>query len=244
MKNTLRRFPRAYAALRRLYRAVIPSPDPAFEVTRIIEQALSHLPDVFFVQIGSNDGLSGDPLYPLASRRRNWRGLLVEPVPFLFDRLQANYSHSKRLTFANVAIGPTDGEKTFYYVDPRAKAAIPALPPWYDQLNGFDRNHIIKHLGVCVEPFIIPARIPVVTLPALLADKAVNAVNLLHVDIEGGELMVLRQFDFDRYRPTVILYEHAHLSACDKSAAISLLSGVGYALSGHGGDTLAIANPC
>src|SRR5688500_13005578 len=44
-------------------------------------------PDAFFVQIGANDATHNDPLNR-AIRRADWRGLLVEPVPYVFARLE------------------------------------------------------------------------------------------------------------------------------------------------------------
>ena len=42
------------------------------------------------MQIGSNDGRSGDPLY-LFIRRDAWRGVLIEPVDYVFRQLKKNY---------------------------------------------------------------------------------------------------------------------------------------------------------
>lgn len=71
---------------------------------------------VSFVQIGSNDGLSGDPLHDFIMNN-NWTGILVEPMPLLFEQLKKNYSSCpQKLVFANVAISNHNGEASFYYV--------------------------------------------------------------------------------------------------------------------------------
>ena len=57
-----------------------------------------------FIQIGANDGEYGDPLRRFITKYA-WRGLLVEPQPAVFAKLQKNYSdHKERLVFENVAI--------------------------------------------------------------------------------------------------------------------------------------------
>ncbi len=48
----------------------------------------SALPRVTFVQIGANDGVWNDPIEPYL-RGEKWRGVLVEPVPYVFARLKA-----------------------------------------------------------------------------------------------------------------------------------------------------------
>ena len=52
-----------------------------------------------FLQIGSNDGISGDPLNFFINNY-NWKGILIEPIPFLYKQLQLNSLHKKdNLTF-------------------------------------------------------------------------------------------------------------------------------------------------
>jgi hypothetical protein len=76
----------------------------AWRVRRIVERTFEARENVFFVQIGSNDGSRGDPLYAAVRRHGHWRGILVEPVPFVFERLKNNYDNDPRLIFENVAI--------------------------------------------------------------------------------------------------------------------------------------------
>lgn len=78
---------------------------------------------VTFLQIGSNDGLTRDPIYQLISRNNGWCGLFVEPVPYLFERLKKNYSsvnNPSRLQFFNGAINEGVNQN-FYFVDEHAK---------------------------------------------------------------------------------------------------------------------------
>src|SRR5688572_761255 len=66
---------------------------------------------VTFVQIGAFDGLAGDPLRPLILENENWTGVLAEPHPDAFERLQRNYAaQSQRLKFLNAAISNEPGE--------------------------------------------------------------------------------------------------------------------------------------
>lgn len=53
-------------------------------------------PNAFFVQIGANDGYSLDPL-TVQIERREWRGIMVEPVPYVFAWLAERYGNHPRL---------------------------------------------------------------------------------------------------------------------------------------------------
>jgi len=58
----------------------------------------------FFVKVGANHGLTGDPVADLILNENSWKGLLIEPVPYCFDRLQLNYSGRKRFVCEQIAI--------------------------------------------------------------------------------------------------------------------------------------------
>ena len=70
----------------------------------------------FFVQIGACDGVFVDPIHRFIIKHR-WRGVLVEPVPYLFNLLMQNYE-GYNLIFENVAISDKEEIKPLYYVDP------------------------------------------------------------------------------------------------------------------------------
>ena len=72
-------------------------------------------PSAVFIEIGSNAGDHHDHLRPLILSRQ-WRGLMVEPVPYVFDRLQSNYGDLDRVTLVNVAIADRDGRLPFYHL--------------------------------------------------------------------------------------------------------------------------------
>ncbi len=191
------------------------------------------------VQIGSNDGKSKDPLFDLIQKNTNWQALFVEPVPYLFERLKANYGDDPRFTFEKVAIN--DGsQQTFYSVKEEAKNHIPDLPVWYDQLNSFDRENIVKHLDGALEPYIVETEIEGITLQKLLSKNQIQQVDLLHIDTEGYDWKILSQLDFKQYQPNVILYEHRHISEEERKASLNFLKRK-YRIYNLGGDFICIS---
>ena len=156
------------------------------EVARFLSD-LSHQPEVRFVQIGSSDGKTGDPVYELVSKNKHWKGVLVEPVDFLHRKLKENYSNRRDRVFENVLISKHSGEAQFYYLDDQAAKEFPDLPFWHDQLGSFSQRHIIAHLGERVRPFIRKEKIETITLPELLQRNEITALDLLHIDAEGHD---------------------------------------------------------
>lgn len=67
----------------------------------------------FVILIGANDGVTGDPLWEIRDICM-WRGILVEPQPEIFAKLQYNYRNNADIVCENVAIGVTDGEMQLY----------------------------------------------------------------------------------------------------------------------------------
>jgi FkbM family methyltransferase len=206
----------------------------------VVEDALGNRTDVFFVQIGANDGQAGDPLHELIRRSPAWRGLLIEPVPYVFARLKQSHPDGGRFVCENVAIGAAAESRDFYYVSDRARDVLgSALPATFDQLGSFDPHHIRKHCGPEIEPFIVRASIRTEPLRDVLGRHRVSRVDVLHIDTEGYDYQILRQVDFAAWPPAVILYEHSHLSHSDQAAAVRLLGDHGYRVRSFKTDTLA-----
>lgn len=178
--------------------------------------------DACIIQIGSNDGKHGDPLFELIKKNKNWNVLFVEPIPYLFEKLQDNYGQDSRFKFENIAIN--DGsQQIFYSVKKEAKNHLPNLPLWYDQLGSFIRENIINNLGEDIEPFIEETLINGITLERLFQNNQIKDLSLLHIDTEGYDWKILSQIDLTRFNPAIILFEHKHLLNSEKKEAIDFL---------------------
>ena len=195
--------------------------------------------EVFFVQIGSNDGLHGDPIYKQV-KENSWHGILVEPISEIFEKLKDNYRENWRgLIFENIAITANDtGSGEFYFVRNEDKA----LPDWVNQLSSFDKNVILKHAEYHPE---IRERIAVKhirkdSFENMIQRNHVQTIDLIHIDTEGYDFEILKQIDIEKYHPGIIMYEHKHLNEQDYKSSISLLKERGYKLFAHKGDTLAL----
>ena len=205
---------------------------PSYWIPKILPER-----DGIAVQIGSNDGRTGDPLHGWLKRKKGWSAVFVEPVPFLYERLKKTYSGEKRFSFENAVINEGE-EVAFYWVSEDARSALPDLPPWYDQLGGFNRDHITNHIPD-LEPFIQSATLKGITLVDLFDKYKLDFIDLLHIDTEGADFRILSQLDLKRFRPRLILYERKHLSKDEENESIRFLQ-ASYMLYNLGADILAV----
>lgn len=227
----------ARAVARRLVQAVRPESQP---VDVLMRRMLDAVPDLTFIQVGANAGDFEDPIAPLIHAHPKWRGVFVEPVPFAFRRLRRNYGEDPRFTFVNAAVSVTPTTQPFYYVAEHALTQLPDLPPWYDQLGSFDRDHITRHFGARIEPYIVAAKVPCLTLAEVFARLGDHPPDLLHVDTEGFDAAVVAQVRHPLRAPLLILYEHKHLAPGAARETRRHLERLGYRLRECRGDTLAV----
>lgn len=204
---------------------------------------------LFFIQVGANDGVTNDPLYPYL-RRYGWPGLLIEPQPEAFAELRMNYQGRTNLIFENVAVATTRGTQPLYRLKP-------ALYEQYHLACGynptgfasFDRLHVIrelemnfgermKGLGLLAEDCVTSSEVPCWPLQALLDKHSIACFDLLQVDTEGFDYEVMKMIDLAKYRPALIIYEHVHLSAADRSACWARLNSLGYRQFTYRGNTV------
>jgi FkbM family methyltransferase len=193
---------------------------------------------VTFVQIGSNDGTTGDPLRELAESN-GWAGVLVEPVPYVFERLRAQRAGDDRLALENAAIADRDGSAPLYHL--RERGDDEDLPEWYDQLGSFSLPTILKHEELIpnIRELLVTTDVRTLTFDSLCAQHGLTTLDVLHIDVEGYDWEVLRQVDLARYRPDIVLYERVHLSDDDAAAAQERLTSAGYAVLNAALDTVA-----
>jgi FkbM family methyltransferase len=206
------------------------------EIRRTILSALPFLdPDIFFVQIGANDGKSRDPLYEFVVANK-WRGLLVEPLPDVFDQLKENYKACSELTFENVAIAEQSGECLMYRISQDAIQKN-MLPPWcggigslLPERNSLGGRRVSKEDFREIQKHVVKQSVTASTLNELLERNSIKEFDVLVIDAEGYDYKILQQLDFRRHQPSLIQIEFVNLPESEQAAAISLLQSQGYKL--------------
>ena len=199
-------------------------------VQRSLLEQLLGADHVFFVQIGANTGANpNDPIYQLV-RARRWKGILVEPVPSVFEKLKQNYSSSRELIFEQAAISDESNAASgtvelcvpldMFMADTDGKDAI-----HYSQFSSIESTrsgiaHAHKKISV-----------PCLTFPTLLAKHGIESVDLLVTDTEGHDYFILSSIDLSSgTKPRVILFEHFYMTSDEYADLTSRLGACGYAV--------------
>lgn len=170
----------SYPALNRLDRKILPY--------------IGTKPGVF-LEIGANDGFSQSNTYHL-ERHLGWHGILVEPVPQLFDRCRRLRRASSCFNVA--CVGPDDPDAV-EVVD------LDLMSVTLGQQTESEESGRLQ--GRAGRPF----RAEATTLSCVIERADLLHVDFMSVDVEGAELKVLAGLDMARHTPTWLLVETAHV---------------------------------
>ena len=144
-----------------------------------------------YLDIGANDPkyLSNTYLF----YRHGCKGVLVEPNPTLFNRLQ---SVRPRDICLNVGVGPQEGMMPFYEYD-SAAAGLSTFSEQEVREGKARHHHKVKQVR----------QMPVVTINSILEEYFPTPPNLLSIDVEGLDTAILQSLDYARFAPDVICTE-------------------------------------
>ena len=165
---------------------------------RKLEQYLPTGPG-FFVEAGANDGYLQSNTYYL-ERFKGWSGVLVEPIPELFDRCVVERPRSMVFNCALVREGYPDPTVRMHYgglmsVVSGARGSTEADEEHVRVGNpfGWDRNYFLD----------VPAR----TLSSVLDEADAKTIDLLSLDVEGYEVEALLGLRLESHAPRLVLIE-------------------------------------
>lgn len=195
--------------------------------------------DVFFIQIGANDGFVSDPLYKFI-RRDKWQGVLIEPVDYLFKQLKANYAPintDNQLNFEQVAISNDTGSKEFYYVKSFTPSA--EMPVYLNQQGSFNKEHLQKVKENFPKVEIGKMTIPCQTISNIIKKYKPKQVDLIHIDTEGHDYHIVKSIDFESTKPNMVFFEHRHITQAQRDELKEIFSKYNYNILEEEYDTFA-----
>jgi FkbM family methyltransferase len=159
-----------------------------------------------YLDVGANDPVLGSVTKHFYDR--GWRGVNVEPIPGLFDRLRADRPRDVNL---NLGLSDREGLLTFY--------ESPAIPGWSTFSAGLAASYRDRRIELREHA------VPVTTLALVCEEHVGGPIDFLKVDVEGFERQVLAGNDWVRWRPRIVVIEDAWPESWEP-----LILGAGYLL--------------
>ena len=173
----------------------------------------------FFVEAGGNDGYTQSNTYWL-ERFRGWRGILVEPMPELFELCRAERPDATVVRAALVAADYEGDTVRMRFGDLMSSVVGAHEDRWRTDMGTVTGWRDAYEVDT-------PAR----TLSVVLDEAGAPEVDLLSLDVEGFEPSVLAGLDLERHAPRWILVEvHEGLAG---RGPIEAVLGARYALHGE-----------
>lgn len=202
------------------------------------------------LQVGANDGKTNDPLHPYVLGYR-WQSILVEPQVNVFEHeLRKTYAGVDNVHLENVAIVNSNTASMDFYVLAFTNER------WATGLASFDRHTLEKHVelgwvdkiarehNTAVpekrEDYIKSIKVEATSTSRLLQKHGFESLDVFCIDTEGYDFEILKNLDWGKYQPQLVLFESRHLSDDDFLAAQQFLRNKGYKVYWERGDTLAI----
>ena len=156
----------------------------------------------FFLQIGANDGVSHDPIHAFVTSGK-WAGIVIEPLPDVFDTLCDTYRDHPQVRKLNLAIHEELEQVTLYRPDPERFGEGSGIA----SLNPERHAHTTARTGLQADD-IVGVEVPAMSLSRLLAQENVAHLDLLQIDTEGYDMQILAGLDLEQHRPSIIRFEH------------------------------------
>lgn len=195
--------------------------------------------DIFFVEIGANDGITNDSIYPFA-KKYGWRGLLVEPQTEVFSKLEKNYAGIEGVNLVNAAIGEADGDQIFFRIrqsnDPVASAAkFPTQLASLRKESVLSQTKYVPNVAKSLEEI----RVPVMTFETLMLKTGADRFDVLIIDTEGYDAKILRSIDIERFKPSIVQYEHVFMTKAEQIEFANRFRDLGYRIAKDNLNTVA-----
>jgi len=210
---------------------------PKNQLEKILDNLFKIKPDSYVLQVGANDGFVHDPLYKFVKKYK-LKGIVVEPQKYPYKILKKIY-HKDKISVVNAAIDILDGQKEIYklsFTNDR----------WASGLSSFSKDHIESCISSGLvekkakkykiklpenkSDWITEETVKTICFATLFKNEKVEKINLLVSDTEGYDYEILKMFDFEKYKPELVLFEKTHLNKADYQECIGKLSDLGYTL--------------
>lgn len=148
-----------------------------------------------FASLGENDGITFSNVRALAER--GWSGIMVEPDPEAFKRLEALYLEYRGLYTYNYAISDYNGKKILQKSDSLLKNGDTGLVSTFNASEMERFKSVVKYTPIEVQCY---------TWRTALNRWAIKEFDVISMDVEGSEMQILPDMDLSKTK--LVCIEH------------------------------------
>lgn len=152
------------------------------------------------VDVGAHDGLEGSNSY-FFEKELGWKCILIEPLKDVFSKLVRNRNSKNSFCF-NVACY-SDLKPVEFTVCTGYTELLSGINSEYNEQHLKRIEKELKQYGGEKETVVVPA----MPLQLILESCGVRIIDLLSVDVEGGEMSVLQGINFEKTSIGIITIE-------------------------------------
>jgi len=132
--------------------------------------------------------------------------LLVEPVPWLFKKLQEKYGLVKSVHLLQAVISENDADEISFFAPVESANEIAT---WGDQLGSLNPVHALGH-NKEFSSKIEEIKVRGISFGTLINKFGIEQIDVLHTDTEGYDARLLSVFPFDKIKPRGLIFEYKH----------------------------------
>lgn len=156
--------------------------------------------DGYFVEAGAFDGFHWSNTQMLAAL--GWRGLLIEPHPVYFEQCKARYAGNDKVKVLNCAVGCYNGPGLLY-----TGGSLSTLEA--QTVDIYSKIPTLQSSGLSGIDYV-PCEVR--TLKQILLDEfgqymEFSMIDVLSLDVEGGEIAALSGLSVYDWRPRLAIIE-------------------------------------
>ena len=143
--------------------------------------------------------------------------LLVEPVPYNYNRHKEDFKNNKNIHICTNAVFSENKIRKFYYVNENSITKLGKH--WASGIGSFNKNHILEHKTKrfkIEDHDIVEIEIEFITFDSLINKYSIKSIDKLQIDVEGAEYEILKSIDFKNIEIKSIQFESKHFDGTFK----------------------------
>ena len=170
--------------------------------------------DFGLVVIGAHFGVW---LENVLNKYKDQNIILVEPVPYNYNKLKENFKNFKNIHICTNAIFSVNKLSKFYYV--KENSILKLGKHWASGIGSFSKNHILEHKSKrfkVEQEDIEEIEVKFITFDDLVRNYSIESIDKLQIDVEGAEYEILNSINYKKININSLQFESKHFDGTFK----------------------------